>query len=327
MNSFDTIFMKADISDMKLNHIWESAYDSFNIHVAEIFNSTVIEESTKEIMYEESVRDLAKKAGEIIQKIIDAIKDVCLKLKKVVTEKFLSKETKNKLNEAEEALKKNPSLGKEKVEIMVDKASSQLLDQYIKDMAKLERELLYLKVETDDRYGAFDSKKVNMAEVIFRVNQISKKMDALNNKYDSVVGDNEKLIQMALSDAIRFNSKQLDNIKIDYDAVEKNASEVLREFKTDASGCDVPVKYNLIQKMANAIGTRVRKYFKKKTEYHKNNLFKIVAAVSVGAAIGYTKHKLTTDPKNFPKNLITGPKDLINAAKNGASQVKNAVQP
>lgn len=327
MDIFDTIMLESELSLMKSNHIWLCEYGEYEVHCKEIELSPVLEEVTKEEMLKDSNKSIVAKVVEAIQKIIDTIKDVCLRLKKAVVDKFTSKDVKDKLDKAEEALKNNPNLTKEKVKMLSDDETKKQLDNYVREMAKLERELLNLKVETDSRYGAHGKKSVNMAQIVFQVNQISKKMDDLNKKYDDILESHEKLVEMALEDAIRFNNKQLDNIKIDYDAVEQNASKILKEFKQDASGCDVPVKYNLIQKMANAIGTRVRKYLKKKTEYHKNNLLKILGVVGIVAAGKYVATKYVTDPQNFPKNIMDGPakfKNAMSASMKAAQQDANA---
>lgn len=286
MNSFDTIFMEADISDLKLNHIWESAYDSFNIHVAEIFNSPVVEESIKEIMYAESVSDLAKKVGEAIQKIIDTIVELCSKLKKAVAEKLFSKKTEDTLNDIKESLKQNPQAAKTQVEISDDEKRKEMLNKYIQEMAKLERRLLVLKVRDTDvsklvNVASTGSSKLNTTSIAFEAAKIAQEMEKLNEQYDKgVLEANEKIIKMALGDAIRFNEKQLNNIKVDYDAIEKNAKTVLKEFKKDAEGCDVPVKYNIIQKMCNSIGYRVREELNKKTKIAHINLKTIIGAAA-----------------------------------------------
>ena len=54
--------------------------------------------------------------------------------------------------------------------------------------------------------------------------EIETKMDKLNDKSDEAfLEKNEKIIKMAAKDAIRFSKKQLDNVKVDYDALEKLA--------------------------------------------------------------------------------------------------------
>ena len=118
-----------------------------------------------------------------------------------------------------------------------------MLDDYIKQMVSLERKLMNIK---DGALLNVPGSSNNLH--VIEANEILHEIDKLNQKYDSeFLSKNDKVIKLAAKDAIRFNEKQLQQVKVDYDAVEKGSKEVLAMFKKDAKGCDVPVKLNGIQ--------------------------------------------------------------------------------
>lgn len=307
----------------KLNHIWESSYDTFFIQCEDIHNSSVVEENVKELMFEASVSDVGKKVVEVIQKIIDTIKDFCSKVKEAIIDRFTSKEAKDKLKEVEDAIQKNPEKGKEKVKVYDDVKAKAKLDTYIQEMAKLERKLMNIKIQATDNFKMGNKKD---AALVISANQILREMDILNSKYDKDLLDiNEEVIEMALKDAIRFSDKQLSNVRVDYDAVEKKSEQVLAEFKKDANGCDVPVKYNAIQKMANAIGTRARKFIQRRTEIRKKNMALIfgTAAISLGIT-AWTQYKNNPAVKQPVDRIIAQVKNARNGNEGDASQGSKA---
>lgn len=271
MDIFECYNAECSLSLEKLNHIWETCYDSFFIQCEDIRMSSVVEESVKEFMYEAEASNIGKKVVEVIQKIIETIQDFCSKVKSAIVDKFTSKEAKDNLTKLEESIKNDPEKGNKKVKIYDDAKAQAKLNTYIQEMAKLERKLMNIKIQATDNFKLGNNKD---ASLVISANQIMREMDKLNEKYDKDLLDaNEEVIEMALKDAIRFSDKQLSNVKVDYDAVQKKSEQILAEFKKDANGCNVPVKYNTIQKMANAIGTRVRKFVQKKTEVRKRILF------------------------------------------------------
>lgn len=303
MDIFECYNAECSLALEKLNHIWESSYDSFFIQCEDIRTSSVVEESIKDFMYEASASDVGKKVVEVIQKIIETIQEFCSKVKNAIVEKFTSKEAKDNLSKLEEAIKNDPEKGNKKVQVYNDIKAQAKLDTYIQEMAKLERKLMNIKIQATNHFKLGNN---NDAALIISANQIMREMDQLNEKYDKDLLDaNEEVIEMALKDAIRFSDKQLSNIKVDYDAVQKKSEQVLAEFKKDANGCDVPVKYNAIQKMANSIGTRVRKFIQKKTEIRKKNLALIFGTAAASLAItGYVQYKSNPAVKQPVDRLI-----------------------
>lgn len=297
--------MECDITLQKLNHFAESAFDSFFIESTEINNFNGLDDKTKEAMYSEAVADIGKKIVETIEKIIKAIKDFIGKAKDTVVNAFSNKDTSDKLDKAEAVIKADPSKGKEKVKINDPKDEERdraRLDKYIKEMALLERDLLLLKTRVST-----DELKLDASQASIYAQEIFEKMRRLNDRYDhDFLDENSELIEMALADAIRFSRKQLENVKVDYNAVEANSEKVLAEFKKDADGCDVPVIYNGIQKMANSIGTRVRKFISKHTAFKRKSVGIVVAAA---AALGIGKAVY---------NYVPGAKEKVNKAADKA---------
>lgn len=303
MDIFECLNSECSLSLDKINHIWESTYDSFFIQCEDIKNSSVVEESVKNLMYEASASDLGKKAVEVIQKIIESIREFCSKVKDAIIEKFSSKDAKDNLKKIEDAIQKDPEKGKKKVDIYNDVKAQAKLDTYIQEMAKLERKLMNIKLQATNNFKLGNG---NDAALVISANQIMRDMDNLTAKYDKDLLDiGDEVIQMALKDAIRFTDKQLNNIKVDYDAVQKKSEQILSEFKKDASGCNVPVKYNLIQKMANAIGTRVRKFVQRRTAVRKRNLMLIFGAGAASIGItAYVQYHSNPIVKNSVDNLV-----------------------
>lgn len=316
MDIFETANLEFELQMQKLDHIWESAMDTFGVQKEEFRISPVVEEDMKDLLYNEAASDLGKKVVAVIQKIIDTIKEFCSKMRDMIVEKFSSKEAKEKLKQVEDAISKDPKKANEKVKVADDKKAQAALNEYIKQMAILERKLMNIKLQATKGFKASNK---NDAALIISANQILHDMDKLNEKYDkALLDENEELIEMALKDAIRFSDKQLQNVKVDYAAVEKESERVLAEFKKDAQGCDEPVKYNAIQKMANALGTRVRKFIQKKTAVRKKNLGIIFGTAAIGLGVtGYAYYK--TNPQ------VKAAVDTM-AKKTGADKIGQKVQ-
>lgn len=307
MDNFECLYMEAALEMDKINHFWESTYDTFAVTFMETTYSSVIEENTKDLILMEETESLGKKVVAAIQKIMDAIASFCSKIKDAIVSKFTSKEQKEKEEKIREELKKNPEAANKKLKVIRDEKNVELLNTYIREMAKLERKLMNIKAQATDGFKSGNSKD---AQLVISANQILREMDKLDEKFDKeFLHDNEETIEMALKDAIRFSDKQLENVKVDFDAVEKESSRILAEFKKDAQGCDVPVKYNIIQKMANAVGTRTRKYIEKKTRIKKkNNALIIASALTILGISAVETYKTNPAVKQGVDNIaqITG---------------------
>lgn len=300
MTSFLDIASKQCELDLhRIGHICESAMDTFNIRITDLVGQPKymsehfdlddsMFESVCTSVYESesnSVMDKIKAAiDKIIETLVEFIGKVTDKIKKVFNKDF-----EDKLD----AVKKSDYDKKAKVTIVDIFKKKKLLDEYIKELLVLERKLMNIKFEASHNVDIVTNKT---AKYIIAVNEVNRELDALNDKYDKkFLEDNADIIKMASEDAIRFADKDLKNVKIDYDAIENDSKKILKQFKTDADGCEVPVKMNTIQKMANSLATRVRMYVKKKSEYQHKNTFAVLAVVGVTvggvAAVALVKHK------------------------------------
>lgn len=274
MNDFDIISKECEINLLKINHLCESEFDSFKITLGQnIFNIDYFTESEFVLYYENTVSELGQKISSAIEGIIKVIQDFIDKLKNKILSAF-DNDKKRKLNEAAKNLTSEQA--SKKVKIYSSKKEKEALDEFIREVAKLERRLLSIKV--DIKYRSYNASNA------FTYADIERQITKLEKKYDDVISGNEELVEMALKDAIRFSEKELNSVKIDYDAVKNQSDEILQRFKKDANGCDIPIKLNLIQKMANKISTRVRKYLTKHTtRKHRNLSIVIGLAATVGA--------------------------------------------
>lgn len=259
------------------DNLFQIEYDKLSISMKTMEidkNSGIITESENIIIYENKVNSIIDKLKNLINSLIEKIKDFCNKLKNNIVKLFSDK--KDTINELANNIDNIP---KEQLEIYDTKHKQDLLNDYINKMVNLERKLMNIKVSNSVQLG-------NSANSIIEYNLITKEMDKLNEEFDkSFLDENKDIIKMASKDAIRFSEKQLKNIKVDFDKVEKGSEDILNKFKKDADGCDVPVKANILQKMVNSVSTRVRKMVYKSTSYKHLNL-KTILALSATIAVG-----------------------------------------
>ena len=254
--------------------------------IAEAYNDYLISSSGMEIyaleytngVYTEaSLKEFGEKVAATIDKIIKAIGDFFASAISSISSAFTKSNAKEKLEELEKA-----DLSKaEKVTIHSAEKEKEALNKYIQEMLKLERDVI---VARGNIYATNSDgeRALSMAEL----DKISKKIDELNASYDKEFLDvNKDTIQLAAKDAVRFSKKALDNVKVDFEEVEKNHKKILKEFKKNAEGVDVPVKHNLIMKIINSVATRMRKVESMVVSYRKKNLFATLA-ISAATAIG-----------------------------------------
>ncbi len=308
--------LECQIALEKYNNDAMVALSNFDLFLSE---TRYMPESTVSAVYEGKVYDIAAKIVYAIENAIKAIAEFAGKLKDKVLAEFGSKETKEKLDAAKETVSKNKEVSKKQVDMYIDEENRKLLDDYIQSMAKLERQLMNIKV------GAMVGKPGTKNNLhVIEANEIIHKMDELNHKYDSeFLQKNDKIIKMAAEDAIRFNEKQLNNIKVDYAAVEKGCKEILNTFKKDAKGCDVPIKLNIIQRMSNAIGTRVRKFLHNHTKFMHSNLKSILTGVAIGIAVKKGGDAVVKNVKASPEAM----KHVSDIAKKATDKLpKNVAQ-
>lgn len=323
MTSFLDIASKQCELDLhRIGHICESAMDTFNIRITDLvgqpkymsehfdIDDSVFESVCISVYESESNSVVAKiKAG--IDKIIEIIVEFFGKISDSI-KKFFNKDAEDKL----EALTKSDYDKKAKVNIYKCDKKQATLNEYIKELVILERKLMNLKFDVG--VNGKDTKK--SAAAIIAANEIMRELDKLDAKYDKeFLDDNKDIIAMASEDAIRFSDKELKNVKVDFEAVEKNAKEVLKEFKKDADGCDVPVKLNILQRMSKSLSTAVRKQAKKSTEYKHRNLVAVLALAGTTAAVGY----YVTHPDKVGEHIDAAKKALT---KEGRAELKEKIK-
>ena len=260
-----------DLCLLEANHITENAISLFNL-------SHVYDQN--DIMYEAGLSDVVNTVIKAIESIIKAIIDFCTKAVNKVKSLFTT-EKKDKLDELVENIDKieNPS---EKISIYQSEKMQKAFNVYVKQMLILERKFMSLKVSTS-------LSKNPMANNTFIVesHKILKEMEELDKKFDIILNDDTKaIVEMAKKDAVRFAEKDLTNVKVDFDAVEKGSKEILQKFKTDANGCEVPEKLNILQKMSNKIATAGRKTTAKMTTYKHKTLFNVLKGAILIAGVG-----------------------------------------
>lgn len=278
-----------NLSLLHANHILESAIGLFNIN-------TFYCEST-DIVYEASLSDMIDSAVKAIEKIIQAIVDFCSSAISKVKSFFLKKEHQSKIDALVKNIDKieNPN---EKISIYESEKLQKAFNVYIREVLKIERKISLLKLD-----ATVSKNPTSSNSFIIECHKIMKEMNELNEKFEAVLtNETEPIIQMAKKDAVRFSQKELDNVKVDFDAVEKGSKEVLQKFKVDMNGCEVPVKINMFQKIANKVATNTRRVVTKITTYKHKNLLKIigsvaltVGAISTGKAMVNVKRHLDSE--------------------------------
>lgn len=291
MENLDILSKQYELNFLKLDDIYQTQSDKVNIDIFEmtlnIGTNGIITESESDVICESIISNFAKKTVDVIGKIIQMLVDFFKQIKNKIHYLFLTKEEKMQLQN----VMNDPNVlnSKEKIEIFDDEKNKKMLNEYVKEMAKLEREVLNLQINMSHA----SAKKSSLYTIQY--NKLIKKIDDINEKYDKkFLDNNDATIKLALKDAIRFTDKQLDKIKIDFDEVEKGSTEILKQFKKDANNCDVPIKLNLLQKISNSVGTRIRKHYEKSIAgYSKNkhHVLKLAAKILVfiGGGIAVSK--------------------------------------
>lgn len=270
MKELECIFLENEIAEGKALCEYNIALSLFKNQAK---HANALFENTEYNFYMEGAgKTLGDSVTKFITRVIDMIKSLFNKISSV----FSKDEKSDKIKKAESILEKNPSADKgKKVEVIVSKEEKNAINEYIREMAKLERKALNLKTISGGPH--FD----NDTLLQMNHNEIMKEMQLLNDRFDKqLLSKHNKVIQMGLKDAIRFNDKELDSIKVDFNEVEKESERILQLFKKDANGIEHPVKKNLIQKIAQNLGTRVRQYCKKRTEIRKKNFAVVTLAVA-----------------------------------------------
>lgn len=282
MDNLSLYFKESELEILKFNHEIDTNINLFTIESKtldlekNIYN--VITESEYDIILENKLSEVGKGIGNFIDNIIKSIKELVKKCIDSIKLLFSSKssesssENKDEEKKIEETIKviNNPQTEEQKkiveetkVEVIINN-EDEILNEYIKELVKLEREVLNLKTQ---RYRLNTTLKQNSKtrnkkdDINDKIRYIEKSLDKLNQKYDDeFLKKNQKVITMSLKDAIRFNDDQLENVKLDFNAIQNNCEKVLKEFKKDADDNDIPVECKgLIKKLSNHLSTRARK--------------------------------------------------------------------
>ena len=310
---------EAEINLMKIEQFSESAFDQLIIKTMELGANRVVNsyitESECEIISEAAISEFAKKVVTAIEKIISTIKEYIKKMADKV-KSLITKDEKDALDKVKDHVNKNNIT--EKVDMYDEEANKKMLDEYIQKMVKLERKLMICKVDSKMRDKTSHR---NLAEITIILHE----MDKLEQEYDrKFLNDNADLISMAAKDAIRFNEKQLNNVKVNYDAVEKGSEQVLAVFKKDAEGCDVPEKLNVIQNMSNRIATRVRQYTLKMSTQRHHNLKTVLTlgTLSMAGKFAVDVYKYNPEVKKQVDDAAAKVMDKLNAYNDAAAKAR-----
>ena len=210
----------------RIDHICESSFSKCIIACME---------SAEDYVYEASTEGFFGKVKAAIQKITKTISETAGKFASIISDKL-------KGIYAKITGKNIVHLKNEKVDVYRCEKDIDALNDYIRDMVKLERKLIATKVATQ----AISSPSLKASYTV-GVTEIQDEIRRLDAKYDKVVSENSGIVKLALEDAIRFSVKQINNVKLNMDAIKKESDKVLAEFAKDINGCDVPQKANAIQ--------------------------------------------------------------------------------
>lgn len=319
MNAMLEYLKEAEINLMKIEQFSESAFDQLIIKTMELGANRVVNsyitESECEIISEATISEFAKKVVTAIEKIIGTIKEYIKKMADKV-KSLITKDEKDALDKVKDHVNKNNIT--EKVDMYDEEANKKMLDEYIQKMVKLERKLMICKVDSKMRDKTSHR---NLVEITIILHE----MDKLEQEYDrKFLNDNADLISMAAKDAIRFNEKQLNNVKVNYDAVEKGSEQVLAVFKKDAEGCDVPEKLNVIQNMSNRIATRVRQYTLKMSTQRHHNLKTVLTlgTLSMAGKFAVDVYKYNPEVKKQVDDAAAKVMDKLNTYNDAAAKAR-----
>ena len=276
-----------ELEMLKANHYYLTELASFRIL------------NEYDYITEEAKPSFVDKVKNTIDKIITAVRNFLKSIYEKIASYIEEKQIKRKLDE----LEKSDYDKSKKVTIHSSDSKKALLDKYIQEMTKLERELM------DIKGVIYATKKDNKRELaMLQYQKISKKLDDLNDSFDKkFLEDNKDTIELAAKDAIRFSKNSLSSVRVDYEKLEKGSNEILQKFVKDANGCEVPEQANLLVRMGNSIATRVRQFEQLTVKYYKLNLVETLAiSAAVGVAIKYVKdksiNKLKAKGEEFLKN-------------------------
>lgn len=248
----------------------------------------------------------------IVTKILKATKDLLNKLIDGIVEFFrlcrekISGLFKKKHNKTEDAVIKELKadfktkeiyVKKKKIKVTVFKneQTRKLLDDYIREVIKLEREVLQLS-----KGEKLDGGLVGTRYYEHKLNLIEAKYERLTTKYAELINNtDEKIVELAIADAIRFSEDQLKTVRINYDAMEKGSRKVLQEFVKDADGAEYPLQLNILQKFGRGISTMIRESGTITTKTVKASLTAItlITGALLVAPVAVVKGQMSKNPK------------------------------
>lgn len=273
-------------------------YDELKLVSTYVENSG-LDEKEASFLYENAMIDLVKALKDFLTKLINAIKDYFARITKSAKEKAEEAEIKKALAE----LKKSERLKELNIKYNVYAVDGvkEAMDEYIREMVKLERELMSIRVSMGSSAIASNGKDPRALMMVGDYTRIENKLNALNAKYEKVISLDPKTVELAAKDAIRFSDEQLNHVRLNYSAVESGSTKVLEQFKKDANGCEVPVQSNMFQRMANSLATNLRKTEQKLTTIKYNNRGIIIA---VAAAVGLGTLGAAISKANDPQGRL-----------------------
>ena len=283
LNAFIDDYMEASLMQTQIASDADNVLNNLLVNKKQIEHQYYVEcfltESEAVDAYMEAEEGALQKIKKSIDKLINTIKEFFSNIKKKQIDKTDTADISKKIHAAEKQF--TPEQLNEKVKVIRNEKSIKILNDYIVAMVKLEREIMNLNF-----LNATDTKALGNGRYVTEYEAIMKKVDALNKAYDDkIIKENQDIIEMARKDAIRFSDKQMKNIKVDFEAIEKGSNKVLAQFKKDADGCEEIIKVRGIHKLSNFIAARVRKMTYDTVDWKMNNFGRIFQGVLVTAII------------------------------------------
>lgn len=305
----DTCYLEYEIANMKIDDMYEWRYSDLKEDQARLLleasiNDQSITDSKYISIMESKASEFGKTVVKAIKAIIKGIIDFITKIKTSFINFLNTSKAKKQLTELEKSIISGEITPNQTVQIYADnKKDLDNLNEYIREMSKLERELRDLKLQ--NKLVGYKRPDVIITNA-FEVEKIMEKMDLLNNQFDNkLIQNNSEVIDMALDEALRYSKKSLDNIKLDYENIQEGSDKILQVFIKDTEGIEHPLKMNAIQKMAASISEKTRKTIynrTKKTGLSIKTLLSVKTAILAGAGgyLGYNTYKAIKTDSPLP---------------------------
>lgn len=269
---YNDILFEYELGVQKLDHMFESATDRFNIAVMELSmlaNQGYIKESEDSI-FTEAVSEYTEKIKKFFTELIEKVKKLVKEIKNKMHVKMVQKDVNKKLEQMKKTLANNKAIYNGKTVKLFD--TKKYLKEYTVVINTLVAELkkLYSKEHT------------NVDEYEREVDKLNKKMNKLVDKF-MITNDESWYISVAVNEAIVYTENECKNIESIQNAYEKAWIDAIESMMSLAENEDDATKVTDIKKQTSKFSAACSKVFNTISQHPIKSTATLSAVLSAAA--------------------------------------------